>query len=866
MANNDKSKFSVKSDKAEGVVQAGKIKTLIQNFQESPVIWFVILIIFILALIAVIGILPSGDTDKPPVQVKESPCFAIDNPILRSDAAMVITAKNDSANRHRPLDIQFDDILFSEKGIPKEHLKNDEYLWQKWHFVLKDQNPTEEMVKKGHHRVRVGFPAEMLSDDSIIVFTNVPPVVRVETAQSESDPDQRIIRGKAASEFQIPGNTISVEVLYFHDGPSQEINIPVRTKEDSETGVTYFEFETTVQGLPRIPADDPRYVRPFFGFRITDQAGNKYYQEQNYAQYMAPGSSRFGFNDFAMIKVERLPEDEKHQFKNIIRMTPPIQRQLTNGEPAIILNVRGIASTRRLTWKSNVKNRQPITLVFDDERQIGYSFTDEYTDDRHLDKEETVTYTVEQEGEDGTKYRSNDETYTEKVKVMLTVRSKVYNDTVYIDGKKHGSTRLDIELERGKHILRVEKDGYEPYEKEVDLQKPTTIWAKLDPVTEIIRIETDPSGATVFVNGGKKGVSPTNLKLSATEKVRLSVKLAGYKTQEKIIRFPFENSEALKFVLVPLPKQTGSLYVKVSPSDALIHIRDIKEKYKHGMELQAGDYVLEISAKGYESSKENVEIIPGKMTETEVELKRIADPRKTIVKPFVNSLKMKFVYISPGTFMMGSPDNESGRDDDEKQHKVTLTKGFYMQTTEVTQGQWKAITGSNLSDFKDCGDDCPVESVSWNDVQRFIRNLNKRGEGTYRLPTEAEWEYACRADTKTAYYFGNNSYRLSQYAWYRGNSGDRTHPVGKLRPNPWGLYDMHGNVWEWCRDWYGEYPSGTVTDPTRPDRGSYRVLRGGGWGGTAGHCRSANRHDNLPGKRGSSLGLRLALSPGQQDG
>ncbi|HLC15756.1 MAG TPA: SUMF1/EgtB/PvdO family nonheme iron enzyme, partial [Thermodesulfovibrionia bacterium] len=161
-----------------------------------------------------------------------------------------------------------------------------------------------------------------------------------------------------------------------------------------------------------------------------------------------------------------------------------------------------------------------------------------------------------------------------------------------------------------------------------------------------------------------------------------------------------------------------------------------------------------------------------------------------------NSLKMKFAYIPPGKFMMGSTN-------------VTLSQGFFMQTTPVTQGQWKALMGNNPSRFKRCGDDCPVESVSWHDAQKFIEKLNKReGVNKYRLPTEAEWEYAARAGSDTAYCFGDDEARLSEYAWYDKNSDGRTHPVAKKKPNAWWLYDMHGNVWEWSEDWYGDYPTG----------------------------------------------------------
>jgi len=241
--------------------------------------------------------------------------------------------------------------------------------------------------------------------------------------------------------------------------------------------------------------------------------------------------------------------------------------------------------------------------------------------------------------------------------------------------------------------------------------------------------------------------------------------------------------------------------------------------------------------------------------------------------PITNSIGMKFVYIQPGSFMMGSPESEPKRDDDEKQHKVRLTKGFHMQTTEVTQGQWKAVMGSNPSGFKDCGNDCPVEQVSWNDVQKFIKKLNKKEKSDkYRLPTEAEWEYAARAGTSTAFSFGkclstdqaNYDGRYPLKNCPKGEYRRKTLPVASFAPNAWGLHDMHGNVWEWCQDWYGEdYPSGAVTDPGGPSTGSVRVLRGGSWRNGAGYCRAAVRYRDTPDVRFRSIGFRLVRLPGQ---
>jgi len=199
--------------------------------------------------------------------------------------------------------------------------------------------------------------------------------------------------------------------------------------------------------------------------------------------------------------------------------------------------------------------------------------------------------------------------------------------------------------------------------------------------------------------------------------------------------------------------------------------------------------------------------------------------------------------------MMGSD-----KDDIEKPvHRVNISNSFYMGKYEVTQTQWKAVMGNNPSSFSNCGGDCPVENVSWDDVKDFIRKLNNlQNDYEYRLPTEAEWEYAARAGT-TGDYYGN----LDSIAWHSSNSGSKTHPVGQKSPNAFGLYDMSGNVWEWCQDWYGSYPSGTVTNPTGETSGSDRVFRGGGWNYAAANLRSANRSFNSPSNRYDSIGFRV---------
>jgi formylglycine-generating enzyme required for sulfatase activity len=230
-----------------------------------------------------------------------------------------------------------------------------------------------------------------------------------------------------------------------------------------------------------------------------------------------------------------------------------------------------------------------------------------------------------------------------------------------------------------------------------------------------------------------------------------------------------------------------------------------------------------------------------------------------------NSIGMEFVLIPAGSFTMGADNNfEEANDSETSARRVTISKAFYLGKYEVTQAQWEAVMGDNPSEF--AGRNNPVENVSWDDAQEFIKKLNqKEGGNKYRLPTEAEWEYAARAGTTSVYSFGDDAEALGRYAWYDSNSSDATHPVGQKEPNGWGLYDMHGNVWEWVQDWYDEkYYSGSPgTDPRGPSSGSFRVNRGGSWDADASGCRSADRNGNTPGNRICDLGFRLASSPGQ---
>jgi len=228
-----------------------------------------------------------------------------------------------------------------------------------------------------------------------------------------------------------------------------------------------------------------------------------------------------------------------------------------------------------------------------------------------------------------------------------------------------------------------------------------------------------------------------------------------------------------------------------------------------------------------------------------------------------NGVTMKLVLIRPGKFMMGSPDSEQGRMSNEgPQHEVTISKPFYMGATEVTQAQYEAVMGTNPSEFKFKGPTNPVDRVTWDEAVEFCRKLSEKTGKTVRLPTEAEWEYACRAGSKTRFYFGDSDSTLGDYAWCASSSGGKTNPVGQKKPNAWGLYDMHGNVWEWCANWYGSYPSGASTDPQGAGSDGIRVVRGGSWlDYVTVYFRCAYRCRYAPARRSRNCGFRCAMTP-----
>jgi formylglycine-generating enzyme required for sulfatase activity len=321
--------------------------------------------------------------------------------------------------------------------------------------------------------------------------------------------------------------------------------------------------------------------------------------------------------------------------------------------------------------------------------------------------------------------------------------------------------------------------------------------------------------------------------------------------QKSLERIQFQLAKKEKKIIAA-PK--GKIFVESVPDNAIIKIMNIWPPFQQGMGFDPGKYRVQVSSEGYAPQDRWIDLGPGEEKRIRFELLKINVKKPpSAQKTITNTIGMKFVLIPAGSFTMGSqlsPEEVAKRyggevkyyKDEQPPHPVKITKKFYLQTTETTQAHWKRIMGNNPSRMKECGEDCPVEFVSWDMVQQFIEKLNlMEGINKYRLPTEAEWEYACRAGTTSVFSFGNKADKLGEYAWYSDNSGGGTHPVGKKMPNAWGLYDMHGNVWEWCQDWFGDYPSNSVVDPKGPAKGKHRVLRGGSWYRDAWNLRSAFR-------------------------
>ena len=332
-------------------------------------------------------------------------------------------------------------------------------------------------------------------------------------------------------------------------------------------------------------------------------------------------------------------------------------------------------------------------------------------------------------------------------------------------------------------------------------------------------------------------------------------------------------------------QQSQTLTIRYSPSTATVLVDNKMVKGMNGVAkttLPVGQHSFIVACDGYDSEEGTVKLKASTPSNLQITLSKeaMATQQSSVTQPTVvqqpvaqtsvtnsdnitipvkDGISIDMVRVEAGTFTMGAtPEMKNPFDDEKPTHQVTLTNDYYIGKYEVTQALWKAVMGNNPSKHK--GDNLPVEQVSWNDCQEFIDKLNSITGKTFRLPTEAEWEYAARGGKKSRGYQYSGSNNLSDVAWYADNSGSKTHAVGSKQANELGIYDMTGNVWEWCQDWYGRYDSSSQVNPTGANSGSYRVSHGGSWSFTARNCRSSCRDDITPGYRLNDLGLRLVFS------
>ncbi len=451
-----------------------------------------------------------------------------------------------------------------------------------------------------------------------------------------------------------------------------------------------------------------------------------------------------------------------------------------------------------------------------------------------------------------------------KARIMYVREGSGQPEEVFGDIDETGGVANSLEF--GTYTYKVNAPNYYPSEGRFTLNNQTE--------THVEKVTLRRNGATVtlevassadiYVNGVKRGTRRWTGILKAGN-YQVECRQVNHRPSQQTISVLEDNDQT--YQLVPPTPITGVLAVTSRPLGATITIdgKDYGQTPRNITDLLVGHHTVVISKDGYAKKSEECDIQEDEAQTVNVTLE------KTVVntvpqnnnaagdKTFtVSGVSFTMKAVEGGTFTMGAT-SEQGSDaysDEKPAHRVTLSS-FMMGETEVTQALWQAVMGINPSTFK--GDNLPVEQVSWEDCQEFIRKLNEQTGQHFRLPTEAEWEYAARGGSKSNGYKFSGSNTIGDVAWYDGNSGSKTHPVKQKGVNELGLYDMSGNVWEWCQDWYGSYSSSAQSNPTGASSGFYRVYRGGSWLYDARFCRVSSRFLNTPSNRLSDLGFRLAL-------
>ena len=422
---------------------------------------------------------------------------------------------------------------------------------------------------------------------------------------------------------------------------------------------------------------------------------------------------------------------------------------------------------------------------------------------------------------------------------------------IFIDGERVAKGQWNGRLSSGTHLVEARKPSHRNSSLKVNLsngENKTLTIPNPEPIYSMLDINSQPMGAKILIDGEDFGTTPRVIKNILVGEHTLSLVKQGcaklektFTLKEKEMLSLNEKLESGKIITVTTDKEGDEIYVDGtfaghSPLDVSMgYGRHTVKAIRNGKSVEKS---FDVRENGGESSI----TFFGNQTIT------------------VKGVSFDMVYVEGGSFDMGATYEQvdNALDNEKPVHRVTLS-GYYIGMYEVTQELWEAVMGSNPSYLK--GAQNPVESVSWNDCQNFIKKLNSLTGRTFRLPTEAEWEYAARGGNKSLHYKYSGSDNIDDVAWYWDNSGKKTHAVGTKSPNELGIYDMSGNVWEWCSDRYGDYSAGAQTNPQGPSAGSDRVLRGGRWGSRARYCRVSNRDYGDPGNSLSRSGLRLVLVP-----
>ena len=439
---------------------------------------------------------------------------------------------------------------------------------------------------------------------------------------------------------------------------------------------------------------------------------------------------------------------------------------------------------------------------------------------------------------------------------------------VFVDEEYVGQSPVKTDkLKSGSHSVRVMKDMYKMAEKSFTVTDGQTTNAKLNMSANFVNvtINTDTQ-SDIYVDEEYKGKGQWTGRLSDGAHI-FEARKTNHHASKKSLDLVLGETKTIN---IDAPKPiNGEIEINSTPMGATIYIdgKNYGETPNYISDILIGEHELKLTKQGYAELKKTITIKEGETLAINEKLQANNQQtsgnnnvaRGTNQTFTVNGVSFTMIAVEGGTFQMGAT-SEQGSDaesDEKPVHNVTLSD-YYIGETEVTQELWKAVMGRNPSHFRGYPQR-PVEQVSWNDCQEFIKKLNQLTGKNFRLPTEAEWEYAARGGNKSKGYKYSGSNTIGNVAWHKDNSGSRTHYVKTKQANELGIYDMSGNVWEWCQDWYGNYSSSSQTNPTGPSFGSDRVLRGGGWNGGAEICRVSNRYDGYPGRRNYFLGLRLVL-------